>query len=79
MATITLKNIPAPLHEALKRRARSHHRSLNGEAIDCLERVLLGKALDVPAYLERVRRLRAATPAQLDDDLIREARGTGRP
>lgn len=79
MATITLKNIPEPLHEALKRRARSHRRSLNGEAIDCLERVLLGKALDVPAYLGRVRSLRAATPGQLDNDLIREARGTGRP
>lgn len=79
MATITLKNIPEPLHKALKMRALSHRRSLNSEAIDCLERVLLGKALDVPAYLARVRSLRAATPGQIDDDLIREARRTGRP
>lgn len=79
MAAITLKNVPELLHEALKRRACSHRRSLNVEAIDCLERVLLGKALDVPAYLERLRSLRAATPSQLDDDLIREARGAGRP
>jgi antitoxin FitA len=79
MATITLKNIPKPLHEALKRRALSHRRSLNSEAIDCLERVLLGRSLDLPAYLARVRSLRAATPGHLDDDLIREARGTGRP
>ena len=79
MATITLKNIPKPLHEALKVRAASHHRSLNSEAIYCLERALLGKQLDVPAYLDRVRRLRAATPGQIDDELIREARETGRP
>jgi plasmid stability protein len=51
VATITLKNIPEPLHEALKRRALFHRRSLNSEAIECLEWVLLGKALDVPAYL----------------------------
>ena len=79
MATITLKNIPEPLHEALKRRALSHRRSLNSEAIECLECVLLGKALDVPAYLARVRNLRAATPGQLTEDFIREARETGRP
>jgi plasmid stability protein len=79
MATITLKNIPAPLHEALKRRALSHRRSLNSEAIECLERVLLGKPMDVPAYLTQVRSLRAATPGQLSEDLIREARETGRP
>jgi plasmid stability protein len=79
MATVTLKNILEALHEALKRRARSHRRSLNSEAIDCLETVLLGKALDVPAYLARVRSLRAATPGNIDDDLIRDARRTGRP
>ena len=78
IATITLKNIPLPLHEALKARAASHRRSLNSEAIDCLERVLTGKPLDVPPYLARIRRLRAATPGQIDDALIREAR-SGRP
>jgi plasmid stability protein len=79
MATITLKNIPEPLHEALKMRALSHRRSLNSEAIDCLERVVLGKPIDVPAFLSRVRSLRAATPGQIDDALIKKARSTGRP
>jgi plasmid stability protein len=79
MATITLKNIPASLHEALKVRALSHRRSLNSEAIDCLERALFGKTLDVTAYLARIHRLRSATPGQIDDGLIREARETGRP
>jgi plasmid stability protein len=79
MAAITLKNIPEALHQALKQRALSRRRSLNLEVIECLERVLFGKPMDVPAYLERVRRLRAATPGQIDDEFIREARETGRP
>jgi len=79
VATITLKNIPKPLHEALKARALSHRRSLNGEAIVCLEQALTGKPLDVPSFLDRVRRLRAATPGRVSDSLIRKARETGRP
>lgn len=79
MATITLKNIPGPLHKALKKRAGSHRRSLNSEAIDCLERALIGRPLDVSSFLDRVRRLRAATPGQLDDALLRKARESGRP
>ncbi|MDX2080240.1 MAG: Arc family DNA-binding protein [Terrimicrobiaceae bacterium] len=78
MATITLKNIPKTVHEALKARAVAHRRSLNSEAIACLERILLGKTVDVPGYLERIRRLRAATPGQIDETLIREARESGR-
>jgi len=79
VATLTLKNIPKPLHEALKTRAASHRRSLNSEAIDCLERAVMGKSLDVPSYLARIRRLRAATPGQIDEALIREALDAGRP
>ncbi len=79
MATITLKNIPETLHKALKKRAASHRRSLNGEAIVCLEGILLGRHLDVSSFLDRVRRLRAATPGQIDDDFIRKARESGRP
>jgi len=38
MATLTLKDMPAKLHSALKKRARSNRRSLNQEALYCLER-----------------------------------------
>ena len=79
MATITLKNIPEYLHQNLKARAVVHRRSLNSEAIDCLEWALGGKRLEVSSFLDRVRLLRAATPGQLSDSLIRQARLTGRP
>lgn len=35
--TLTLKNIPAHLHQMLKIQAKRHKRSLNQEAIHCLE------------------------------------------
>ncbi len=36
MASITLKDIPSPLHRALKARAKSHNRSMNQEVIAVL-------------------------------------------
>ncbi len=78
MATITLKNIPETLHRALQRQALVNHRSINREAIECLERMVSGKAMDVPTFLDRVRRNRVATPGQLTDELIKKARVEGR-
>ncbi len=42
--TLTLKNIPLHLHRQLKAQARRHKRSLNQEAILCLERAVIGDA-----------------------------------
>ena len=38
MPTLTLKDMPAKLHSALKKRALRNRRSLNQEALYCLER-----------------------------------------
>lgn len=38
--TLTLKNIPLHVHRGLKAQARRHKRSLNQEAILCLEQAL---------------------------------------
>lgn len=38
MPTLTLKDMPAKLHSTLKKRARNNRRSLNQEALYCLER-----------------------------------------
>lgn len=38
MASITLKNIPEPLHCAFKRRAKAHSRSLQAEILRTLAR-----------------------------------------
>ncbi|MBP7950470.1 MAG: hypothetical protein KA004_12515 [Verrucomicrobiales bacterium] len=38
--TLTLKNIPPHIHRGLKAQAQRHKRSLNQEAIYCLEQAL---------------------------------------
>ena len=55
--TLTLKNIPDDLYERLKAAASRHRRSLNGEAIVCLESVLGPPKISVEERLERVGRL----------------------
>lgn len=60
--TLTLKNIPEAVYERLKRSAATHRRSLNSEAIVCLESVLLPAKAMPDERLARARALRAALP-----------------
>lgn len=57
-ASITLKNIPAPIYERIKLAAKRHHRSMNNEIIACLEQVLAPQPFDTELRLEHARRLR---------------------
>lgn len=57
-ATITLKNIPDEIYDSLKQAAETHHRSINSEAIACLERVLLPSKTGPDERLARARLLR---------------------
>ena len=56
--TITLKNIPDDIYISLKSAAEAHHRSLNSEAIACLERVLLPTRVSPEAHLAQARQIR---------------------
>ena len=60
--TLTLKNIPDDVYERLKASAEMHRRSLNSEAIVCLESVLLPGRVPVGERLARARALRATLP-----------------
>jgi plasmid stability protein len=60
--TLTLKNIPDDVYERLKASAEAHRRSLNSEAIVCLESVLLPGKLPPAERLARARALRASLP-----------------
>lgn len=60
--TLTLKNIPDEVYERLKASAETHRRSLNSEAIVCLESVLLPGRMDPSERLARARALRATLP-----------------
>lgn len=60
--SLTLKNIPDALYERLKAAAELHRRSLNSEAIVCLESVLLPNRLAPSERVARARALRAGLP-----------------
>jgi antitoxin FitA len=79
MATITLKNVPKDVHVALKRRALRHKRSLNQEAIHCLDVALGRSPRDPRALLEGIRTLRSRLPLKpVSLEWIDEAKRQGR-
>lgn len=58
--TLTLKNIPDAVYLRLKATAELHRRSMNSEAIVCLEAVLLPTHVAPAERLARARALRSA-------------------
>ena len=74
--TLTLKNIPDAVYSRLKAAAEMHRRSMNSEAIVCLEAALLPSNLAPSDRLARARALRAALPTQTfaTDDIDRAKR-----
>ena len=60
--TLTLKNIPDEVYDRLKLSAKAHRRSMNSEAIVCLEAVLLPIRLAPTERLARARALRGGLP-----------------
>lgn len=74
--TLTLKSIPDEVYERLKASAEAHRRSLNSEAIICLESVLLPEKMAPAERLARARALRAwLAPAKFhaeDIDLLKQ-------
>ena len=60
--TLTLKNIPDDVYDRLKASAEAHRRSMNSEAIVCLESVLMPTKLPPTERLARARALRSALP-----------------
>lgn len=60
--TLTLKNIPDDVYERLKLSAHAHRRSMNSEAIVCLEAALQATRVAPAERLARARTLRAALP-----------------
>ena len=79
MPSLTIKNIPDDLFEALREAARAHHRSVNGEVIHCLERSLKPSPIPARDLRDAARELRGRVAAdRIDMDEINEARTQGR-
>ena len=78
--TLTLKNLPDALHARLTAAARRHRRSLNNEAIVCLEAGLGAEVLSVEEELAEIRALRDSLgPHVFDPNAIDAAKREGRP
>ena len=79
MATLTIKNIPDAVYEQLKQRAARHRRSVNSEAIVCLEEVLGSKLVDLATFLTSIRALRENISAVfVTEEDLRAAKDEGR-
>lgn len=80
MPSMTIKSIPITIYRALKTNAKAHHRSLNGEAIACLERSLGLTGPAPEATLARIDALREELRSvRLTDRILTRAKESGRP
>jgi len=77
--TITLKNIPDAVYTRLKESAQANHRSINSEAIVCLEKTLLSARINPEEHLARARKLRSTLNAEaFETEDIADAIAQGR-
>ena len=78
--SLTLKNLPDALHARLAAAAKQHRRSLNNEAIVCLEAGLGGPSQSVEDELTEIRALRESIgPRLFDPQEIDAFKREGRP
>jgi antitoxin FitA len=71
--TLSIKDVPDDLADALRDRARRNHRSIQGELMAILEQNLSGRPFRAFALLERIRALGLETPGE-SADAVRESR-----
>lgn len=80
MPTITLKNVPEELYQRLKARALRNRRSLNNEAIVCLEGAVKTPSRDPKEFLADLRAFREMVgDVRITNEQIDEAKRSGRP
>lgn len=80
MANITVKNSPADLYGRLMESAATHHRSIGGEIIACMESSLGSQKADPDAFLVRARQLSGLWKGEpLTDSQVIESKNAGHP
>ena len=77
MVAITIKRLPAEVHERLKRLAAQNRRSLQNEIIFCLERYAKRTVLTKEELLAQVAQLHADLP-EIDHRLVDGFKRDGR-
>jgi len=78
-STITLKGIPENVYTELKSSAEANRRSINSEAIACLETVLLPHKTSALAHIGKARAIRNSLTNRLfNPDEIDQFKNSGR-
>lgn len=78
MPSITLKNIPEDLYLRLKASAERNRRSINSEAIVCLQGALSRPPRNVDDLLADIDRIRNSHGVQITNEEIDRAKNEGR-
>ena len=78
MSSITIKNIPKPIHDALKQKAIQNGRSLNREILYSLSALLNSEKREIDAELNEFRNHRNLLPGRLTDELLDQSRSDRR-
>ena len=78
MITITIKDVPARLHRALKARAKTRGRSLNKEIIATLEEALHASRIDADAVGNHARAVRETLGVYLTEKELAAMKSAGR-
>ena len=76
--SLTLKNVPDDVYDRLKWSAETHRRSINSEAIVCLEAVLVPARVSPNERLARARAMREKMSATFKAEDIDEFKRAGR-
>jgi plasmid stability protein len=78
--TLTIKGVPESLYRELKRRAKARRRSLNAEALVCLEEWVMEPLMTESDILARIDAVRERiTGVYLTNEDIDRAKREGRP
>ena len=77
MASLMIRGLSDTLRERLKERAKANRRSVSKEALVILEEALGGGSR--PPSIEEIDELRVRGARPLTQEILDEARGSGRP
>lgn len=78
MASITIKDIPARIHERIRERARANRRSLQQEILACLEQAVLPRSRTARQIIREARGLSSRFGIGVDHDATDRYRRQGR-
>jgi plasmid stability protein len=78
MASVTIKNLPDPIYKKLKARAKSNHRSINGEIVNVLSRELNEADFNVGEFLAEAEKIRNKIKLVFTDEELLAIKNEGR-